>query len=261
MPLLLEAPWTPPSTPPPCKLLVAEGTRSLPLPSASRSSPPQGRGTPSQGSTSWQGSCGSRDRTPRANMTQRQAATSCSSHRSSGVTSASARAGRQDMPCMPAALLPDTAWPRARRGLCPSPATTYLQIEFHTCTLRNKAQVLEKPPSSPSPHLPSRSPHPAAERRDNGWRLWRSSWAKPRQAQAASAHGGAAALGATSGRGEPWAPGARATHVCCWHDTASKTAHLQLNEIKAHPRVTGFPRNPIGFPRNSGNAQIWYVLQ
>ena len=43
-------------------------------------------------------------------MTQRQAATSCSSHCSSEVTSASARAGRQDMLCMPAALLPDTAW-------------------------------------------------------------------------------------------------------------------------------------------------------
>lgn len=55
-------------------------------------------------------------------------------------------------------------------------------------------------------------------------------------------------------RAKGWGPGTRATPVCCWHGTASKTAHLQPNEIKAHPRV-------IGFPRNSGNAQIWYVLQ
>lgn len=44
MPLLLEAPWTPPSTAPPCKLSVAGATRSLSLPAAPHSAPPQGRG-------------------------------------------------------------------------------------------------------------------------------------------------------------------------------------------------------------------------
>lgn len=107
--------------------------------------------------------------------------------------------------------------------------------------------MLEEPPS-PSPHLPSRSPQPAAESRDRGW----SSGAAPGQSPDRRRRHRLTA----ERRQEPGAPDTRATPECCWHDTASKTAHLHLNERKAHPRVTGLPRNPTGFPRNSGNADL-----
>lgn len=86
-------------------------------------------------------------------MTQRQAATSCSI--SSEVTSASARAGRQDMLCM----LPDTAWLQQLLGPVLLTTLPYLQIEFHTCTLQNKTQVLEKPPSHSTSVFPLAPPH------------------------------------------------------------------------------------------------------
>lgn len=69
---------------------------------------------------------------------------------------------------------------------------------------------------------------------------------------------GRAQAAAPAHRGQPWHKGH--PRVLLAH-AASKPAHLQLNERKAHPGVIGFPRNPTGFPRNSGNAQIWYVLQ
>lgn len=119
-------------------------------------------------------------------------------------------------------------------------------------------------------HPPPRpTPLPSAGMEGNGWRLWRSSWAKPQTPH--SQHGLTAELlwcwwcppcsGQHQGEGTSRAPGTTATHTCCWHGTASKNACLQLNKVKAHHRVTGFPRKPKGFPRNSGNTQICYMLQ
>ena len=96
-----------PSSPSPS--LQAAGGREHQVPLASSCAVPltsTGQGRPALGQRLSAGLLPAAE----ANMTQRRAATSCSSHCSSEVTSASARAGRQDMLCMPAALLPDTAW-------------------------------------------------------------------------------------------------------------------------------------------------------
>lgn len=74
------------------------------------------------------------------------------------VTSAWPGAGRQDTPCMQAVLLQTLPASRRRQGLRSSPATAYLQIEFHTCAPPEQAHRCCS--SRPAPLHPRPTPPP-----------------------------------------------------------------------------------------------------
>lgn len=74
------------------------------------------------------------------------------------VTSAWPGAGRQDTPCMQAVLLQTLPASRRRQAPRSSPATAYLQIEFHTCAPPEQARGCCR--SRPAPLHPRPTPPP-----------------------------------------------------------------------------------------------------